>query len=146
MRAKPMSAAPPYITGPMAHAASGHQRLVCAVTAAAAAKPATECPDGNDRYFVSARNPRKSCQLSGLGTESTYGRARPKTYFMLTPSPSPIKSASVPYKPSRARRSLLLRRPTAYIDVPMMTAPGTAIVLKPIAAFLRYHFPCGAGD
>jgi hypothetical protein len=37
-----------------------HHRLVSEVTAAAAANPATVCPEGNDRNRESLRKPRKS--------------------------------------------------------------------------------------
>ena len=36
------------ITGAMYHVDFGHQRVVSAVTADAAAKPTSVCPDGND--------------------------------------------------------------------------------------------------
>src|SRR5262245_282004 len=146
MRAKPTSAAPPYSVGPITHTHSGHQMLVSAVTADAAANPATAWPDGNDRYRVSDRKPRNNCQLFGFGTLTVYGRARPNVYFMAVATPSPMNSASVPCNPSCARRRFPLNRPVAYIVVPMMTAPGTAIVLSPSAAFCRYHLLCGAGD
>ena len=54
----------------------------------------------------------------------------------MLPVPSPTTSASVPNSPSSASRSTLVTRPTAYIVVPMMNAPGSAIVRKPFAPIL----------
>src|SRR5919204_4719459 len=49
MRETPTSVAPPYIAGATYHAEPGHHRRASSVTAAAAAKAVTECPDGKER-------------------------------------------------------------------------------------------------
>jgi hypothetical protein len=131
MRDTPTRPAPPYITVPTSQRVSGFQRLISAVTAAAAAKPATLWPDGKDRYpSLPFGKPRMSCQSSGLGSSRLmYGRARPNTPFMPMPSTSPINSASVPCRPRSASLCDFAIRPAPYMPMPMTNAPGTAMVL-----------------
>src|SRR5258708_3233335 len=136
MRDRPTIPAPPYIAGPITQREDGHQRLVSAVTAAAAEKAATAWPDGNERCPSSPANPPMKRHLKGLKlVESTYGRCRPNTPFMPLANPSPINNASVPCNPRSAVRCDFVMRPTAYIDVPMIAEPGSATTRKSVAAW-----------
>src|SRR4051812_49188410 len=103
MRESATALAPPYITGAMYQVECGHHSLVSATTAAAAEKAAVACPDGND-LDESDLNPRPNLKSCELVSPVAYGLFPPAIPLMMSATPAPTTTASVPCTASSAMR------------------------------------------